>query len=100
VLATLETLCQENRSIRFTDTSASRELRLSIGIEEESGKYYLSIPVSNRLVDYEEYYEISEDALEAYGADLDTALSFADQCRGRKNDHLLIQKPGSDRGVG
>ena len=33
---------------------------LTLGIEEESGRYYISILVSNRRIDYDEYYEIDK----------------------------------------
>ncbi len=84
--------------MKFTDIDFSREKRFSIGIEEESGKHFLSIPVRNQLVDYEEYYEISKEAFELFKVDLNLALPFVEQCRERKLDHLLFQKPGKDRG--
>ncbi|MEJ2066275.1 MAG: hypothetical protein P8X74_23855 [Reinekea sp.] len=71
----------------------------SIGIEETSGKYYLSIPVSNQYVDYEEYYEISKEVFDSFKADMNSALNFVQQCIERKKDELLIQKPGRLRGV-
>ena len=77
----------------------SRELRFSLGIEEDSGRYYLSIPVSNRMVDYEEYYEIDRAAFERYRADPEAARGFLERCRNREVDAQLILKPGSDRGV-
>ena len=82
----------------FNDVAISRENKFSIGIEVESGKYYLSIPVANNLVDYEEYYVLTEEAFEAYKADMSLALDFVQKCRERMNDDLLLQKPGKDRG--
>jgi hypothetical protein len=41
---------------RFADQLVSREHRYSIGYYKISGHYYLSVPVTNRSVDYEEYY--------------------------------------------
>lgn len=84
--------------MKFTDLKVSSEHRFSIGIEEESSKYFLSIPVSNEYVDYEEYYEISQKMFEDYNADMSKALEFVNQCRNRKHDGLLIQKPGRSRG--
>ena len=46
--------------MKFEDTFFSRVERYAIGIEKESGRHYLSIPVTNHMIDYEEYYEISE----------------------------------------
>lgn len=77
----------------------SREHRFSLGIEEESGRYYVSIPVSNGLADYEEYYEIDRTAFERYRVDPVAALPFVDRCRHRDADELLIVQPGSNRGT-
>lgn len=85
--------------MKFDDLLVSREHRFSIGVEELSGRYYLSIPVSNSLVDYEEYYEIDKDAFERYQSDVSAALPFVERCRQRKADDLLILKPGTNRGV-
>ncbi len=41
--------------MKFSDTFVSREDRYSIGAELDSGRPYVSIPVSNGVVDYEEY---------------------------------------------
>lgn len=77
----------------------SREHRFSLGIEEESGRYYVSIPVSNGLADYEEYYEIDRTAFERYRVDPAAALPFVDRCRHRDADDLLIVQPGNNRGT-
>jgi hypothetical protein len=84
---------------RFRDVHVSQAHRFSIGIEELSGRYYLSIPVSNGLVDYEEYYEIDRAAFDRYRSDPDDALPFVIQARQRALDHLLLIQPGPNRGV-
>jgi hypothetical protein len=83
----------------FVDEIVSRELRFSIGVETKTGRYYLSIPVANRMADYEEYYEIDRSAYERYRADPRPAVAFVERCRNRELDELLILKPGRDRGV-
>jgi hypothetical protein len=83
----------------FVDEMVSRELRFAIGIETRTGRYYLSIPVANRMVDYEEYYAIDRSAFERYRVDPRSAADFVKRCRNRELDDLLILKPGSDRGV-
>lgn len=45
--------------MKYDDTYFSRDDRYSIGVETMSGRYYASIPVSNGIVDYEEYYELT-----------------------------------------
>lgn len=71
----------------------------TIGIEEASGKPYVSIPVSNRMVDYDEYYQIDRATYNLYLTNSTAALEFVKRCRTRELDELLIFKPGIDRGV-
>lgn len=85
--------------MKFNDIAISRENRFSIGIEEETGMHYLSIPVSNQYVDYEEYYELTKELFNSFKENMGSALKFVEQCRDRKKDELLIQKPGKNRGV-
>ncbi|NRA68800.1 MAG: hypothetical protein HRU19_30230 [Pseudobacteriovorax sp.] len=72
--------------------------RFAFAKEEESGKYCISIPVSNGMVEYNEYYEISEVEYKLFSTDLDSARSFVEDCRNRKQDGRLMQKPGRIRG--
>lgn len=85
--------------MKFNDTFINRTERFTLGIETITGAPYLSIPVSNRLVDYEEYYEISSDSYKLFLNDPSAASDFAERCRNREEDQRLILKPGSDRGV-
>ncbi len=85
--------------MKFRIVFVNRELRFSLGIEEESGRYYLSIPVANRLADYEEYYEIGRDDFERFRNDPASAAGFLARCRAREADELLIVQPGKDRGT-
>ena len=55
--------------MKFSDVFVSREDRYSIGAELDSGGHYVSIPVSNGVVDYEEYYAISAEQSEVFLAD-------------------------------
>lgn len=90
---------RDRRPVRFEEISFSREKRYSLGRDTETGRFYLSIPVANQLVDYEEYYAIDGHDLERFLADEDAAIDFADRCRRREMDHLLIVAPGGQRGV-
>ncbi len=85
--------------MKFDDTYFSRDDRYSIGIESTSGRNYVSIPVSNGVVDYEEYYAITPEQYQAFLADREAAVEFVEACRRRERDDLLIQKPGSNRGT-
>ncbi len=85
--------------MKFEDTFFSFEERYSIGIEKESGLHYLSIQVSNHMVDYEEYYKISENEYNLFHSNPAMSIDFAKQCKKRKKDALLIIKPGKFRGA-
>lgn len=76
----------------------SRENKLSLGVDTETGGHYLSIPVKNTLIDYEEYYAISPGEYDRFGQDQGSAAAFAEECRRRLQDDRLILKPGRDRG--
>ncbi|WP_082951718.1 hypothetical protein [Mycobacterium sp. 852002-51057_SCH5723018] len=83
----------------FAVVYSSREDRYSIGVESPSGRYYASIPVSNGIVDYEEYYEITKDQYHQFLRDKAAAIDFVEACRRREHDDLLLQRPGSNRGT-
>ncbi|WP_375489440.1 hypothetical protein [uncultured Mycobacterium sp.] len=85
--------------MKFNDTYFSREDRYSLGIETTSGRYYASIPVSNGIVDYEEYYEITPEQYRAFLDDRHAAIDFVEACRRREHDELLLEQPGSNRGT-
>lgn len=85
--------------MKFNDTIINQDERYTIGREETVGGYYISIPVSNRLVDYDEYYQIDKESYELFITNSAQALEFVKDCRNRCKDELLIFKPGSDRGV-
>jgi hypothetical protein len=83
----------------FDDTYFSREDKYSLGIESTSGRQYASIPVSNGIVDYEEYYEITPDQYRAFLSDRDAAIEFVQSCRRHEHDDLLLEQPGNNRGT-
>lgn len=85
--------------MKFEDTYFSKEDRYSLGIESTSGRHYVSIPVSNGIVDYEEYYEITPDEYQQFLSDKAAAVEFVESCRRHERDDRLIQKPGSNRGT-
>lgn len=81
------------------DEFFDRANRYSLGIDDESGRFYLSLPVSNGVVDYEEYYELTGDRNSELLADPVSAVAFAEECRRREHDDLMMQQPGSNRGT-
>lgn len=84
---------------RFVKEKVFRELRLSLGDDRQTGAKFLSIPVSNRMVDYEEYYRLSPDEYETFLSDEPAAVAFANACSRQEHDDRLIEQPGSDRGT-
>ncbi len=85
--------------MRFIDQIFWKDLRLSLGIDSETGGHYLAIPVTNQKLDYEEYYCLSAKEFEQFLNDQTEASAFAEQCRNRQCDDRLILQPGKDRGV-
>jgi len=47
--------------VRPQDAFFSREDRYSLGVDLDSGRYFASIPVSNGVVDYEEYFALTDE---------------------------------------
>jgi hypothetical protein len=85
--------------MKFEKSFVSREQRYSLGTETESGLHYLAVPVSNQMIDYMEYYKLSDEEYEALRGDSDLARDFADSCRRHERDERLFMQPGTDRGV-
>ncbi|MFB6610028.1 hypothetical protein ACFCVO_06910 [Agromyces sp. NPDC056379] len=85
--------------MKFRDEYFSREQRYSLGLEEESGRYFSSFPVSNGVVDYAEYYELTGEQYATFLANPTEALAFVDECRAHEHDDLLLQQPGRNRGT-
>ncbi|MCU1752882.1 hypothetical protein [Pseudomonas sp. 6D_7.1_Bac1] len=85
--------------MKFQDAMINKTRRFSVGQEQDSEIHYLSIPVSNHLVDYEEHYKIDKESFHRYVEGPSCAMNFIEQCRNRQMDHLLIIKPGKHRGV-
>ncbi|MFJ4657937.1 hypothetical protein ACIP5Y_42280 [Nocardia sp. NPDC088792] len=86
--------------MRFDDRFFSREYWFSLGREEGTGKYYLSIPVSSGTVDYEEYYEIPKLTFDRFMQNPSSAVEFAEKCRRQEMDLLLIvPAPATGRGT-
>ena len=84
--------------MRFRDDRVSREGRFAIGVDNRTGDPYLSIPVGNGLVDYEEYYRLTPDEHHCFVTDIAAVTAFAGECRQRLRDDRLILPPGRDRG--
>lgn len=85
--------------MKFVDKFVFKEDRFSVGIEETTGRCYISIPVANPYVDYEEYYKIDADQYNACPQNIDELRAVVDKCRTRQNDSRLLVQPGRLRGT-
>jgi hypothetical protein len=85
--------------MNFEDAYVSREDGYSIGTESTTGRHYASVPVSNGIVDYEEYYEITSEQFRVFLSGRDAAIEFVESCRRHERDDLLIERPGANRGT-
>ena len=85
-------------SARFRDSRFSRADCYSLGRDSELGCFYLSIPVGNPYVDYEEYYRLTDDEFETLMQEFGAARDFADRCRRHELDDRLLIRPGTLRG--
>ena len=85
--------------MKFKDVIVNRAERFSLGVEEESERYFLSFPVRNEFAEYEEYFELTRSQFELFRQDLRAAGTFASACRRREKDELSMVEPGPLRGV-
>lgn len=85
--------------VRFEPEFVSQDPPFALGRNLETGKPVFAIPVRNRMVEYEEWYSISEVEMEALMKDFDLAAGYAYLCGDRELDDRLILKPGTDRGI-
>lgn len=73
--------------------------KFSLDVDEASGDTFVGIPVANQMTDYIEWYRVEKDTFEKYKADPTLALDFVGKAKRREIDHLLLLKPGRDRGT-
>lgn len=85
--------------MRVTRTLFNRNERYSLGVIDATGAACLYIPVTIGIADCNEYYALSTDQYEHLRTDEAAAIRFAEECRRREHDDLLLQKPGWNRGV-
>jgi hypothetical protein len=84
--------------MNFRATKVTRTGRYCIGIEEESGKYFVSFPVRSWILEVDENYEISAAEFELFSENLDNAKDLVERCRNRLEDARLLEKPITPRG--
>jgi hypothetical protein len=85
--------------VHVTRTHFNREERYSLGVVDSTGEPCLYIPVTIGVADYNEYYALTPETYERFVADSSAAAAFAEECRRREHDDLLLQQPGWNRGT-
>ena len=84
---------------RFQNAFVSPEDFYSLGVDTVEGCHYAAFPVSSGIVDYEEYYRLTDEQYALFLGDREAALKFINSCRRQEKDELLLQKPGGNRGT-
>lgn len=92
-------LCYAVGTMRFKHLCVFQHERFAIGHDTETKQHYISFPVSNRMVDYEEYYALTPDESARLEACIGELRTLVAECRAHREDERLIMKPGSDRGT-
>lgn len=78
----------------FDPIKINRNLKYSLGEELTTNKYYLSFlvsPANHRYVEYEEYYEISEEEFNLFINNEERLLQFIESFRSGGNKLKLFR---------
>ncbi len=84
--------------MKFSDIKVFKNERFSIEKEIISNKYCISFPVCNHMGQYTEFYEITDEEFKQFTSNYDLLTQFVNECKQRKNDNRLLEKPGKWRG--
>jgi hypothetical protein len=84
--------------VKVETLHVSQAPRYALGRDVRTNEPIFSIPVSNTLCDYPEYYRIDEGELARFLSEPEAAADFAQSCGRRELDDRLVLKPGTDRG--
>ncbi|WP_020178993.1 hypothetical protein [Methylopila sp. M107] len=86
-------------SLQFDDMMISETERYSLGVERNSGAHYISVQISAQLVDYEEYYELTEEEFFLLLDDPEAGQTLARRCRDGHEAARLFSRPGGPGGA-
>ena len=84
--------------LQFDDMLISETEQFSLGIERTTGVHYVSVSVAAQLVDYEEYYELTEEEFDRLLDDPESGQELARRCRAGEEDARLFRRPGGPGG--
>ncbi len=73
------------------------EHSFSFEIDEETDKYYLAIPLSNRWMDYMELYEVPKNMVENYPLNIKELESIVLRCQLSHQAHSTPYKRAQNR---
>lgn len=76
-------------SERFRDIVVNRAHRFTLGVDTETGDYFLSTPIVGRMhaVQFEGYYRISKAEFEHYRDHPNEAEPLLEACRYHRRNH-------------
>jgi hypothetical protein len=72
-----------------------RAERFRIGQDTESRKYVLAIAMGQGAVEYDEYYELTDEEFARFSRNLAEMRELAEECRRQRQDHRRLVAPGS-----
>jgi hypothetical protein len=67
----------------YHDVFINRVEQFCLGIEQESGRTYVSMPLrpNGCLIEFDHYFELDAAAFERFQRDPQAALAFVERCR-------------------
>ena len=77
----------------------NRERYFAFEHDEITEKYYLVIPLSNSLTDYQEYYEVPQSLVDAYPHNIEEVETLVYKCRMGQMFHMSLYPKAPQRGV-
>lgn len=86
-------MLRSKNDFNFVDELILVDGRYSIGYEKITGDYYISFPLTNRLVDYEEYYRLTKNEHYVFLLNQIEARLFLERCYRHLEDHRMIFYP-------
>jgi hypothetical protein len=82
---------KEGPNMKFRDLYISREFWFVIGIELESQRYYIQIPVPAGHADIYQYYEIEKFEFEKVYTDVGYLNQLAQKCKDNRNEERRMK---------
>ena len=76
----------------FEDEKIFKSRRISLGVEKNTGVFYISCPftTANRMMDYEKYFSLTPEEYTLFLSDEAAAEAFASTCLTGQMEHRLI----------